>query len=233
MGPPHKKAVRKYLAQYAAPECALAANVKAHYAHVVVVPVCNEPANFYQGFEDADAAAGGPVLFIIVVNGVPSAPATTHRQNLETLEVLRRNQKLNSIVLDRASPKNMFPEGEGVGLARRIGGDLALKLWAQGKVWSPWIHMTDADAVLPKDYFSVRPPPDVVALTYPFWHEDADDALILYELSASLLCARACLGRLTLRPSQCRQLHCRLRADLCCGARGPAKASRRRLLFVE
>jgi hypothetical protein len=83
-----------------------------------------------------------------------------------------------------------------VGLARRIGNDVALALHQLGGVTSPWLASTDADARLPPGYFQLLDElplqaPDGtrrVALTMPFWHvpsgdEAVDRATAIYELS--------------------------------------------------
>jgi hypothetical protein len=72
-----------------------------------------------------------------------------------------------------------------VGLARKIGADICCALIDKGDVTSPLIHMSDADVVLPPDYFDIDF--QVPGLTlYPFAHS-ADDAQLsraaeLYEL---------------------------------------------------
>lgn len=57
------------------------------------------------------------------------------------------------LLVDRATPGRELPPRHGVGLARKIGADIALALWFEGCVASPWIHCTDADVGLPTDYF--------------------------------------------------------------------------------
>ncbi|EAQ98301.1 hypothetical protein [Congregibacter litoralis] len=91
------------------------------------------------------------------------------------------------LLVERAEP---LPQKEGVGLARKIGCDIALALSAGGFVTSPWIHCSDADAILPADYFAaaraVQGDNKMVALTYPFEHIPPADArerraIALYE----------------------------------------------------
>lgn len=72
---------------------------------------------------------------------------------------------------------NPLPEDQGVGLARKIGSDLALYLKSKNRIQSDWIHSTDADAHLPNDYFSsvknLSNQPqhkNTVALSYNFTH---------------------------------------------------------------
>jgi hypothetical protein len=183
------KAVRQYLARYAAPEVALAASVPGDYAHVIVVPACAEDARCIAGLA---SAAREPVLAIVVVNGTEDADLAVHRANATLLAALADQPSLGALevmVVDRASAGRRLPAGQGVGLARRIGCDLALALQVGGRVRSPWIHTTDADAVLADDYFDVPARAgSAAALVYPLWHEPSGEAALdrahaLYEMS--------------------------------------------------
>ena len=49
-----------------------------------------------------------------------------------------------------------LPAKAGVGLARKIGTDIALRLQSTGQVASPWLYQSDADAQLPANYFDER-----------------------------------------------------------------------------
>lgn len=92
------------------------------------------------------------------------------------------------LVIDRATDRPLPPK-QGVGLARKIGCDLALAWYAQGCLASPWLFTTDADVRLPADYFSRSlEAKGAAALCFPFWHECAPAslsgrALALYEVS--------------------------------------------------
>ena len=44
-------------------------------------------------------------------------------------------------------------ESQGVGLARKIGCDIALKLYHSDVVKTAWIFTTDADVILPNELF--------------------------------------------------------------------------------
>ena len=74
-----------------------------------------------------------------------------------------------------ASPGFRLPKRQGVGLARRIGCDLAAALKARGAFSGELIACTDADAVLPDDYFSASRRRGrghgASALLFPFQHE--------------------------------------------------------------
>lgn len=58
------------------------------------------------------------------------------------------------LIVDRYSKP--IPAEQGVGLARKIGADLAIKLAVTGNIVSTWVHSTDADAHLPDNYLSAH-----------------------------------------------------------------------------
>jgi hypothetical protein len=96
--------------------------------------------------------------------------------------------RADMLVVDRASPPFALPSGEGVGLARKIGADLAVALHATERLSSGWIQTTDADVVLPPDYFTPPPSDGAVAGIHPFWHSTSGDpaldrATALYEIA--------------------------------------------------
>ena len=201
-------ALRKYLERYAEPEAAWGHELHTQYAGVLVVPLQREDESFLENLAPALNGAGGRVLVVAVVNATDEAPAATHdgnarllrvladrlvpRQELPTLErsaasaILGRPGAFDLLVIDRASPGKRLPVGEGVGLARRIGMDLALQLQQLDGITSPWLATTDADAQPPASYFQTLA--DVapltprglrrVALTLPFWHTPSGDAAI-------------------------------------------------------
>lgn len=197
--------IAKYLARHAAPEIAVAARLHGPYAHVCAIPAMDESPSLLDGLRGVDAA--GPWLAIVVVNGTDTASPAIHARNAALLAGLRdRGQArrlwseppawlipgampgMDLLAIDRASLGWRLPDGQGVGMARRIGGDIALALHAAGALRSRWIHMTDADVTLPADYFEAAArAPSSVALTYRFWHQATGDPLVdaatgLYEL---------------------------------------------------
>ena len=95
------------------------------------------------------------------------------------------------LLIDRAEAGSFLPEGQGVGLARKIGNDVALRLRAAGRLASPWLHNTDADTLLTRDYFEQTAgldPERTGAAIYFFEHRFEDDpdlalAARLYEIS--------------------------------------------------
>jgi hypothetical protein len=92
------------------------------------------------------------------------------------------------LIIDRSAADDWFPDDQGVGLARKIGVDVAVRLAASGGLGSPIVHTTDADVELPDDYFDRRSPAGAAAIVYPFAHRPSDDpslarAVLLYEIS--------------------------------------------------
>jgi hypothetical protein len=209
---------RKYLERYAEPESRFASQLGHQYSATLAVPLHGESERFLDGLAPACAAAEGRVLLIAVVNATDDAsPDVTRenelllerlsarlgpRQELEPVEgspasaVLGRPASFDLLLIDRASEGKRLPPGEGVGLARRIGADVALALHARGGARSRWLACSDADAQLPLDYFArleavaarAEDGTRRSALSLPFWHvasgtEALDAATFGYELS--------------------------------------------------
>ena len=191
---PASKAVRRYLDGYARHDRTSGWVWPHAVDHAIVIPLRGETDEFVDGVVPA-VSPDHRALCIVVINGSDADPEWMHRTNAATMKVLssresalaKRGVRLH--IIDHASPGRRFPTTEGVGLARRIGTDLAVDLWAHGRLRSPWIHGTDADARLPPGLFATADaqPRDAVALTFPYWHVESGDAPIdhataLYEI---------------------------------------------------
>jgi hypothetical protein len=203
-------ALRKYLEAWAEPEAKLAALVDGAYERILVVPAYREDPSLLDGYTAALAAAPGRTLCVVVANAKddvsPDEALECQRLRDALLSRLdggrvvsetprafaaRWNDAADVIVVDRTEDGARLPARQGVGLARKIGADLALGVHARGLLGSPWIHFTDADATLPESYFAmagaVSPQAASVAL-YPFWHVPGGEvevthATALYEVS--------------------------------------------------
>jgi hypothetical protein len=86
-------------------------------------------------------------------------------------------------------PTGSIPAAQGVGLARKTGCDIALKWMSEAAISGEWIHSTDADALLPQDYFQQLDSSNqhAVAAVYPSRHipgadQKCNEATALYEL---------------------------------------------------
>jgi len=163
------KNISKYLSNYAEVEIsALATFPKAiSFNHVVVIPAYKENADFIHRFNHSNLAQSH-ALVICVINQPETEENKEQQQNLynEAIklgEVVWHVDKMSLVSLNNSNSnlllvnrfKTPIPIKEGVGLARKIGADIALSLINKRIVKSRWIYSTDADAHLPSDYFSV------------------------------------------------------------------------------
>ena len=169
----------------------------------MVVPACGESAAFVDGYRAA-ARDAGRLLVIAVLNGRAGAQDSVHALNEECFRELSSRFSLHELghggwlghdasmsllVVDRFTTNRRLPSRQGVGLARKIGADVALELIAAGRIRHAFFAMTDADARLPEDYFGrvAELEPDCSAAVFPFWHEPSgeshvDRATALYEI---------------------------------------------------
>ena len=80
---------------------------------------------------------------------------------------------LQILFIDRCHDQ-LIPNKQGVGLARKLGMDLALKcIYQQYRTtgnWCSWIYSTDADVSLPVSYGLLPPKENTTACIYPFKH---------------------------------------------------------------
>jgi len=150
----------------------------------------------------------GDVLIVVVLNARRDSPKEVHEANaaarerlasLGAAEIVSANPEVRLfpalrgrvLLIDRASAGSYFPPDQGVGLARKIGCDLMLRLHLKERLTSPWIHATDADVSLPPDYFdqvTSFDPQSTAAALYSFEHRFAADESLatagrLYEIS--------------------------------------------------
>ena len=205
-----QEATAHYLSRYAEPEARRELPIKRRYQQVFVVPVFDEPEDFvdrmFQHIHD-DAAA---TLVIAVLNtpdnatteevlrtrktlfGLANGEALTAESRKSGLRLERLRLKsaalVDILVVDRVGNR-AIPARQGVGLARKIGADIGLRLVAEAKIERPWLYLSDADVVLPADYFSSNR--DVLSVgagtaLFPFRHVCDEPALMyqaqLYEL---------------------------------------------------
>lgn len=196
--------ILQYLTSYAQPECSCQPP-SGSYSHVVVIPAFDELPSMLDGLQPACSESNQP-LWILVVNASEDRNESEIERTRYLLSALATGSEPmdypgislakhrigDLVVIDRASEGRLLPSKQGVGLARKIGCDLALAWHEQGRIRSPWIHCTDADVTLPSDYFSAADAfadrEGVGALSYPFWHQTesasrAGRALEFYEMS--------------------------------------------------
>lgn len=161
----------KYGARQAEPEAKSVLPLEGTWGHALVIPAYGEETSLFPLLGSVPAGPRGEVLIAVVINAREDSPAAIHAANQAVRERLLRElpdvttlsdsppvraHRLPAgtlLVIDRAVPGHFLPAGQGVGLARKIGNDAVLALSAAGRIASPWLHNTDADALLPADYF--------------------------------------------------------------------------------
>jgi len=200
-------ATSKYLDRYAESEVGLAGEIPGEFEAVVTIPSYGEGCETARALASVPPSPKGRTLIIVVLNARSGSPQWVHEANAQTRDALAGQGEVEAtlalgaqllphpsgqlLLIDRASDDRFLPERQGVGLARKIGADVALALIARGVVRSPWIHCTDADARLPGDYFEKldsAESADSVALLHPFHHRadpttELGRAVLQYEVS--------------------------------------------------
>lgn len=190
------KAVSQYLARHAEPEAAVVAGMDLdEYPFCLVIPAREED---WPQIASALAGITEPFLLILVVNSPEPDAQTlrlldiTRRQgrriaNIRNVDYLKTPFPFDILLVDRCTQRQSIPPREGVGLARKLGADMALALMARRTVMPGFIYCTDADVELPADYFQTRQwPSEVAALLFPFAHvaePSLREAASLYEIS--------------------------------------------------
>jgi hypothetical protein len=195
-------ACQRYLQRHIQPGLNDCSYPPGYWQNVLVIPAYREAPELLQRLASLPAGTGR-ALVILVLNRPDSDPNpdtnSALRQACDELSIgsaanaspalrsLNRHTDLYLHDLDRLG--GPLPAAEGVGLARKIGCDLAFRWIMQGAIAGPWISSGDADAWFPPDYFLQLDslPAKTVAAIYPFHHipgadEDCNTATALYEL---------------------------------------------------
>lgn len=140
----------------------------------------------------AGSSTSEPDLLILVINERVNDEAHVRENNAALLRaLLNRSSDAEEVqgtclirlrwaeapnteiaVVDGTRCELLLGAKEGVGRARKMGADLALALFDEGRLRSPWLGSTDADAVLPESYFDVlaHTPNEGAALLFPYGH---------------------------------------------------------------
>ena len=156
--------IERYLANYAEPEAqALASaytlpeNLNGNPLHdtrvwqgCLVIPAFDEI--FEPLHRQLTSLASADVLIILVINAPEDANPRAIADTQMLLKQLYEQDYDHVIVVDRASDGLRLNPKHGVGLARKIGCDLALALRFAGRLRSDWVLKSDADVVFPAGY---------------------------------------------------------------------------------
>ncbi len=174
--------IEKYLSRYSEPETQ-DLSLPGNYEHCLVIPATQESADSLRSVWQ-DIPSSTSLLVIVVINAkdhenqseaallnnlLASGPSVSLKPGMF---LVSQATGPDLLLIDRYSENRLIDSRQGVGLARKIGADIALKLWQTGYLASPWLRNTDADAILPANYFT-HDHADATALLYPFRHVPA------------------------------------------------------------
>lgn len=152
------------------------------YEHCLVIPARDEN---WSKIQQVWRKLTARIVVILIVNSsdeddretvqLLTEAISSHQHNSGNLYLSRLSSSIDCLIADRASENWIFKRTEGVGLARKIGADIALTMIRSGLVSNPFINNTDADARLPPDYFDVAQQNTaadnkVAAIVRPFRH---------------------------------------------------------------
>lgn len=198
------RVIDKYCRTYAEEEVARLENFPRElcFGSAIVIPAYREDPAFLQRLRLL-AEEQGRLLSVIVINQPDSdsdidqsltlwnfarQSGSLHWQG-NGLALVEWRQQSFLLLVDRFDRDRRLPAKQGVGLARKIGCDLAIELYRREQLKTAFIHNSDADAHLPTDYFrqTHRLPDQLSAAIYSFQHQTDDQPLgratALYEQS--------------------------------------------------
>lgn len=181
--------LKSYLLNYGH-HCQLPTEFYQTWQHVLIVPICGEDSDCLQQL--TRLIQSHHYLIITCVNRPKNHPKTSQwqQENKRLInDLCHQAQSVNQLtnghflsfqcfdiwLLDYN--EQPFESNHGVGLARKIAADSALQLIDKQVVKSHWIHSTDADVILPSDYFEVACNRDYVAYSLAFNHISDDHEL--------------------------------------------------------
>ncbi len=155
------KNYKKYFTRYGLDNWRVEATLKSKPKIVVVIPAYNEKENIkplLESFERNDIELLEKTLILFVVNNKADSPSEVIENNRETIELLRsemnNESNLNIGIVDASSEGLVLPEKDGgVGLARKIGMDLALTLFDYN-TGKNLIVALDGDCLVESNYLS-------------------------------------------------------------------------------
>lgn len=191
-------AVLKYLYQHSDPVIELAPKTpRQNWSHSVAIPAYREGEELLktlQSLAKASSEMKSRILIALVLNlpkECDKSSLDSHLQCLEDLSIDKAKNfawaKLHNLDL---AVFNLwghlgFTQKEGVGRARKIGGDFLLNYWAQGAIHASFYFSSDADVRFPQSYFSLQLEKGHSAQCLPFVHTpqnlELTEAIGLYD----------------------------------------------------
>lgn len=131
------------------------------YNNVIIVPALDEYENIPKLLDSLSQNSKihlQETLILVVVNNTYSAEQKIKNENQKLLKYLRsqiHNTSINLGIIDASSKGKELPDKDGgVGLARKIGMDLALKLFDYANNKVKILIALDADCLVSENYLS-------------------------------------------------------------------------------
>lgn len=170
-----KNHLKKYVKYYAETIALTASDALIHsksdYHHCIVVPAYNESHEFIEQFTHHYLQCKGCILLIVVINQPDNMLEHDENQQLwnsithmgdtiaysDNLQLINTHKNVHILSINCFTNEKRLPPKQGVGLARKIGCDIACILVDKKKLKTSWIHTTDADSQLPQDYLMQAP----------------------------------------------------------------------------
>ena len=192
-------ALARYLERHIEPKLPDSPGELERWQSVLVIPAYDEHPELLERLSKLENS--GAVLVILVLNR-PDSDLDTRvnsalRDSVNRLPkiaerrttISRLSHSVDLFLYDLEQRCGSSPAAQGVGLARKVGCDIALLWQSQGAISGEWIHCSDADALLPPDYFfrTENLAAAATAVVYPFFHargktDAITRATALYEL---------------------------------------------------
>lgn len=166
-------AVTKYLLKYGSDNWSLQISPMKRFNNIIVIPAVEEYNNIRQlliSLSENDEKHFGDSLIIFVINNTESAEENVKNDNQKSLELLEQiiskqngdelterviTSGLNIGLVNASSAGSRLPEKDGgVGLARKIGMDLALTVFDYSTNAKKILICLDADCTVEKNYLT-------------------------------------------------------------------------------
>lgn len=181
--------IQKYLKKNPSAGCDIIRSCGGFFTFAVIVPMLNENDNAERFFNSlaasVTAAPNENILIIAVVNCHERSSAEYKKDNFELLKRLHNNEfKLQNLaIFDHTSEGKTLRNG--VGEARKIGMDFALREFDSNDFENSIIASLDADTLTYENYFTeirrkFNALPEAGAITFNVRHaDDAEDRIAL------------------------------------------------------
>jgi hypothetical protein len=132
----------------------------------VVVPLRGEDSiePLVSSLRKAAQLSGQRCLLVLVLNEQESTSSAFNTSHL------KQDSLLDFLVMHFDQEGSFFSEKEGVGTARKIGSDFAVRLWHAGRLKRNIIYCTDADVEVPSTYFTQISYAPLSLWTFSFQH---------------------------------------------------------------